>query len=157
MKGFNKFGIDIKKEQPEKAAIYSLACAYFAIEHKIADYLRPYNLSPVKFNTLMIIKHQGKDKGLSQAEIGRHLIVSASNMTHLLDRMSKEGLIERLPQKGDRRVNLVKITKKGSDLLDKAWPGYCAKLLEIGRWLNNNELKQLAGLLYKWFDKLESR
>jgi len=152
---FKRFGIDIEKEKLERTAIYALACAYSVIERKISDYLRPFNLSPVKFNALMIIKHQGKSKGLSQVKIGKHLIVTASNMTRLLDRMSKEKLIERFPQKGDRRVNLIKITKKGSDILDKAWPGYCDRLVGIGGALKKNELEQISKLLLKWFDKLD--
>ena len=154
MDKFNRFGINIDQEKPRRAVVYEIACIYSVIEKQISDYLRPFNLSPTKFNALMIIKHQGADKGLRQVEIVKRLIATPSNMTRLIDRMSKEGLVERFSQEGDRRVNLVKITKKGSDLLDEVWPGYCEITEEIAAFLKNNELKELSDLLLKWFDKL---
>lgn len=154
MDKFNRFGINIEQETPGKAAVHEIACVYSVIEKQISDYLRPFNLSVTKFNALMIIKHQGRDKGLRQVEIVKRLIATPSNMTRLLDRMGKEGLVERFGLEGDRRVNLVKITEKGSRLLDEAWPGYCEITEEISSFLNNNELKELSGMLSKWFDKL---
>lgn len=154
MDKFSRFGINIDKQKPSRAVVYEIACLYSVIEKKISDYLRPFNLSPSKFNALMIIKHQGGDKGLRQVEIVKRLIATPSNMTRLIDRMSEEGLVERFSQDGDRRVNLVKITKRGATLLNEVWPKYCEITEEIATFLKNNELKDLSGLLLKWFDKL---
>ncbi len=151
---FERFGINLEDESPDRAVVYETACIYSRINRQVSEYLKPFNLSPSKFNALMVIKHQGRVKGISQAEIGKRLIVTPSNMTRLLDRMGREGLIERNNHKNDRRVNLVKISAKGSALLDKVWPGYCAKLSRLGNFLSKTELKILSGLLYKWFDKL---
>ena len=154
MDKFNRFGVNIDQETPGKAVVHEIACIYSVIEKQISDYLRPFNLSPTKFNALMIIKHQGGTKGLRQVEIVKRLIATPSNITRLIDRISKEGLVERFAQEGDRRVNLVKITKKGSDLLNKVWPGYCEITEQIAAVLKNSELNDLSGLLLKWFDKL---
>ena len=150
----DRFGIDTKKEKFGETAIYGLACAYSLIEKEISGYLRPYNLTPAKFNAMMVIKHAGKKSGLSQIEIGRRLIVTASNMTRLIDRLQREGFIERFDEKGDRRINRIKISKKGSDVLDKVWPGYYAKLMEICSFLDREELRQLSQAIVKWCDKL---
>lgn len=155
MKPFSRFGIEIRKDKIWEGAIYGVACAYAFIEKAISDYLRPYKLTPAKFNAMMIIKHTGKDKGISQVEIGRHLIVTASNMTRLVDKLEIEGYIERLNLAGDRRVNLVRISKKGSVLLDKVWPGYYKKIQELADYLGQDELRQVARLLEKWCVKLE--
>ena len=154
MDKFNRFGINIDQQKPGRAVVYEIACIYSVIEKCISDYLRPFNLSPTKFNALMIIKHQGGEKGLRQIEIVKRLIATPSNMTRLIDRMSKEGIVERFSQEGDRRVNLVKITKKGSALLDEVWSGYCDVTDQIAVSLKNSEKKELSGLLLKWFDKL---
>ncbi len=156
MENLEKFGINNNDNSPEEIAVYSLAFCYSLVERQIEDYLKQFNISPAKFNTLLIIKHQGKDEGISQIDIGKRLIVTASNMTKLLDRLSKEGLIERHAQEGDRRVNLIKITKKGADILDKAWPGYVETVNKITGLLSKQELKQLSGTLLKWFEKLEA-
>lgn len=107
-----------------------------------------------KFNATMIIKHVGRDKGISQIDIGRRLIVTASNMTRLLDKLEKEAFIERLSLAGDRRVNLVKISKKGSDLLDQVWPEYYKKIQELAKRLNQDELKKVTYVLDKWCSKI---
>lgn len=154
MNMLERFYINTGKDNFREGAIYALACAYSHIEKEIADYLRPANLTPAKFNAMMVIKHVGKEKGLSQIEIGRRLIVTASNMTRLLDRLDKEGFIERCTRQGDRRVNLIKISKRGSGILDKVWPGYYTKILNVANSMNSEDLKKISGLLVKWCDKL---
>jgi len=156
MKPLSRFGIEVGKNNIFEGAIYGLAGAYSLLEKTIASYLRPFKLTPAKFNAMMIIKHQGKDKGISQIEIGRKLIVTASNMTHLIDKLEREGYIERLSLKGDRRVNLIKISKAGSDLLDKVWPGYHKKISAISNLLPKEDLNSLSGILLKWSGELES-
>jgi len=150
-----RFGICSGKENFRETALYALACAYSHIEKEISDHLRPFNLTPAKFNAMMVIKHIGKEEGLSQIDIGRRLIVTASNMTRLVDRMEKEGYIARLTRKGDRRVNLVRISKKGSDLLDKVWPGYYQKITSMANQLNKDELIKISDLLLKLSSSLE--
>lgn len=150
-----RFGICSGKDNFRETAIYALACAYSRIEKEISDHLRPFNLTPAKFNAMMVIKHIGKDKGLSQIDIGRRLIVTASNMTRLVDNMEREGYIERLTQKNDRRVNLIRISKKGSDLLNQVWPGYYKKIASIANQLNRDELIKISGFLLKLSSSLE--
>jgi MarR family 2-MHQ and catechol resistance regulon transcriptional repressor len=156
MKPLSRFGIEVGEHNILEGAIYGLAGAYSLLEKTIANYLRPFKLTPAKFNAMMIIKHQGKDKGISQIEIGRKLIVTASNMTHLIDKLESEGYIDRLSQKGDRRVNLIRISKVGSELLDKVWPGYYKRISEVSNLLPKDELGRLSGLLVKWSGELES-
>lgn len=156
MEPLKRFGIELGKQNHQEAAIYGLACIYLQIDKEISDYLRPFNLSPAKFNALMVIKHQGKAKGLSQVEIGKFLIVTASNITRLIDKLEKEEFIERLSRKGDRRVNLVKISKKGSDLLDKVWPGYHNMITGLAGLINKEELVVISRLLLKWAGKFQN-
>src|SRR3989339_9165 len=137
MEKLKRFGIEDNDYQ--QGAVYGVAHVYFLISREIENYLKPFNLNPTSFNALMIIKHQGKEDGISQIDIGKRLVVTASNMTKLLDKLNNEALIERSAQKGDRRVNLIKITKKGSDLLDQAWPGYKGTIDEITGLLEKKE------------------
>ncbi len=154
MKSFSRFGIEVCKSNILEGAIYGVACTYALLGKIIANYLRPYNLTPAKFNAMMIIKHVGKDKGISQIDIGRRLIVTASNMTRLLDKLEQEAFIERLSLAGDRRVNLIKISEKGSDLLDRVWPEYYKKIQELAKLLNQDELGKVTHILGKWCDKI---
>ncbi len=155
MQPLERFGIEIGKYNLTEGAIYGVASVYLTIEKQISEYLRGFDMTPAKFNALMVLQHKGGRKGLSQIDIGRHLIVSASNMTRLLDRLHKEGLIERSAQEGDRRVNLIKITRKGSRILEKAWPGYYKTITEIAALLGKEKLERLSEILPEWFIRLE--
>jgi len=155
MNPLSRFGINVETDGIESAAIYGMVLAYSHIEKKIIDYLKAYNLSPSQYNALMIIKHKGQDKGMSQVEISDKLIISASNMTRLLDKLDKEKLIERFPAANDRRINYIKITKKGSDRLDEIWPGYYKAIKAIATLLNDDELHSISVLTLKWFENLE--
>lgn len=157
MEYLNKFCIELEDNNANESTIYGMSFVFSRIEKEIEDYLKSYKLSTAKFNAMMIIKHQGKDKGISQVEVGKKLIVTASNMTKLTDRMVKDGYVKRYAQQNDRRVNLVKITQKGADLLDKAWPGYIETVKELTSLLDTEDLKNLSGILNKWFIKLESK
>ncbi|MBM3249198.1 MAG: MarR family transcriptional regulator [Candidatus Omnitrophica bacterium] len=157
MKPLRRYGIEVGKKNIFEGAIYGVAGMYALFEKVISSYLRPYNLTPAKFNTLMIIKHMGKKSGLRQIEIGRRLIVTASNMTHLIDKLEREGYVERVSLKGDRRVNIIKISKAGSDLLDKVWPGYHNTIQELANLMPQNELRQIKQLFDKWTTKLSEK
>jgi len=154
MSVLERFFINIGKDNFRESSIYALAYAYSYIEKEISEYLRSFGLTTAKFNAMMVIKHAGKGIGLSQIDIGRRLIVTASNMTRLLDKLEKEGFIERFALKGDRRVKLIKISKKGSDILDKVWPGYHRNISDIANTMNVENLRQISALLVKWCDKL---
>jgi len=52
-----------------------------------------------------------------QKEIAEKLNLNASTMSGIIDRLEKKGLLARLPKQGDRRVTLVSLTSKGSELL----------------------------------------
>ena len=154
MQPLRQFGVDVYKNSLLEGSVYGVARAFTLVEKVVSDNLRPYSLTPAKFNAMMVIKHKGGKNGISQIEIGRHLVVTASNMTRLIDKLDKEGFIDRLNLKGDRRVNLIKISKKGSDLLDQLWPGYYKKLQELAKLLNHDELSQLTHVLEKWCCKI---
>ncbi|MBV8502826.1 MAG: winged helix DNA-binding protein [Paucibacter sp.] len=53
---------------------------------------------------------------LSQSELAAAVGVEGATMVAMLDRLSKAGLIERMPSETDRRVKRVTVTAAGMDL-----------------------------------------
>ena len=83
------------------------------------------------------------------SKIGNRIHISKSNMTSLIDKLAEKGLVERIPDKNDRRVINITITDKGNNLL-KDW-----------REKSNNEIKKnLSNLseedLEKLYDSVEN-
>ena len=93
---------------------------------KIADSLgqeaeqltKSIGLTATQYNVLRILRGAGPD-GLPCRGIGERMISRDPDMTRLLDRMEKGGLITRARQKDDRRVVKTEITEAGLNLLQK--------------------------------------
>lgn len=58
-----------------------------------------------------------KQGPIPMSEIGKRLDISKPYMTALVAKLIREGLVERIPDKSDRRVINVAITKAGRDTL----------------------------------------
>ncbi len=151
---FKAYGIEVGQGRYHEETVYGTVLVYTAIFNEISDYLDRYGLTPAKFNVMMIIEHQGQGQGMSQIEIGNRLMVTASNMTRLLEKLGREGLISRSSLAGDKRVKVIKVTPKGTKLLDTVWTGYDEKVKELSGHLSKEEQKTVARLTQKWFYSL---
>ncbi len=74
--------------------------------------------------------------GMSVGELSRYLIVTRQNLTGILDRLERDGVVERVQGSEDRRTKSVKLTAKGQKLwaalrpliygfYDAALEGFC--------------------------------
>jgi DNA-binding MarR family transcriptional regulator len=155
MTDLSKFGVYKGEGRYHEEIVYSLALLYNVISTDITNYLKKYGLSIGKMNILIAIKHHGGNEGIRQVEVSQHLIVTPSNMTKMIDKLESGGLVARSALEGDRRVNIVKITKKGASLLDSVWEGYNDVLKQAIIGLNKDKQKQLASLLTEWFGMVQ--
>jgi len=53
---------------------------------------------------------------ISSAELSRKLYVTPANITGIIDRLEKKGLVERTRKDGDRRIALITLTESGMNL-----------------------------------------
>jgi len=155
---FRALGIRSGEDRINEEVVYTIARSYVFLEQAISGFLSKYNLTPAKFNILLMAKHKGNSKGLPQNEIARLLLVTISNITRMVDKLEKDNYVERLAKKGDRRVNLIKITEKGSALLDEIWPEYKTMLDNlIVSQFSDQDKRAMVNLLEKFkVEKVES-
>jgi DNA-binding MarR family transcriptional regulator len=78
--------------------------------------LKPQGLTGTQYNVLRILRG-AEPEGLACSGIGERMISHDPDMTRLLDRMEKRGLISRQRQTDDRRVVKTRITPAGLNLL----------------------------------------
>jgi len=78
--------------------------------------VRTVNLTATQYNVLRILRGAGPD-GLACRGIGERMITHDPDITRLLDRMEKRGLIIRERQTDDRRVVKTRITPQGLALI----------------------------------------
>lgn len=111
--------------------------------------LRPFGLTDAWFNVLMLLEHHCDEGRLSQTKLGRMLLVNRSNVTGLVDRMEKAGLVRRVADREDRRVNQLEMTEAGRRVLEKAYKEYFSRIGEIMSTLSGKEQHNLSQMLEK--------
>jgi DNA-binding MarR family transcriptional regulator len=102
---------------PEEAAFLDLVRTAELLSRPVAQLLRSEDLSPAQYNVLRILR--GATAGLTCGEIGNRMITRDPDITRLLDRIEKRGLISRNRHDQDRRVVLTRITGEGLALLER--------------------------------------
>jgi MarR family 2-MHQ and catechol resistance regulon transcriptional repressor len=123
---------------------------------KRADvFFSKFGLTDVQFNLMTLLYFQsGQEGGLSQAQISDMMLVNRANITSLVDRMEKAGLVVRTDRSNDRRYNIVKLTTKGKNLFEKVESLYIEQVREAMSALNQAQMKTLMGMLEKVREKL---
>ena len=153
---YQEMGFKPQKKNTSEAALYNVVRTFTLLNRLFQRHYAQLDLTPAKLNVLMLVKHVGGDEGLPQREIAKRLIISGSDVTGLIDRLEKDGLLTRRGASSDRRVKLIKITPKGSALLDKLWPTHIEQVEQAMSSLSKREQEQLIALLTKLRTKLQN-
>jgi MarR family 2-MHQ and catechol resistance regulon transcriptional repressor len=125
--------------------VYNILRTHNALSPFVDRHLRDLNLTGAQLNALIVLHHAGP-KGLPLSELGRHLVVTRSNVTGLMDRLERDGLAQR-DTHPDRRITLAKLTEKGAALLEVAIPQHRQQLTLLLECLTTEEKEQLISLL----------
>ena len=99
-----------------------------------------------QFNILRILHGARESGGHPCGEIGERMIDRSPDITRRIDTLEKQGYVERERSDEDKRVIIVRITKKGEDLLDSITPKLLAFQNELTANLSEQELHQLSAL-----------
>lgn len=87
--------------------------------------------------------------GLTMGEISARLMVTNGNVTGLIGRLVDEGLVDRLQDEDDRRIQWVRLTPKGNKVFSSMAPANQSWVTEAMAELSEGELRQLQSLLGK--------
>ncbi len=130
---------------PEETAFLDLFRTCDLLSRGPAEVLKTEDLSPTQYNVLRILR--GAPKGLPCGEIAGRMITRDPDITRLLDRLAKRGLIARRRETSDRRVVLTKIAPEGLEVLARLdGPIQQSHRQQLGH-LGRERLKKLADLL----------
>ena len=100
----------------EKRVFVSLLQTADTLGQEAEQLLKAAGLTGAQYNVLRILRG-AEPSGLACRAIGERMISHDPDMTRLLDRMEKRGLITRERQCDDRRVVKTRITAQGLSLL----------------------------------------
>jgi DNA-binding MarR family transcriptional regulator len=79
------------------------------------DFLAPWDISPSQLRALRVLMHHGV---MRLTELSGHLHIAARSTTEVVDALQARGLVERRPDRSDRRATLIEVTEHGASVLD---------------------------------------
>jgi DNA-binding MarR family transcriptional regulator len=109
--------------------------------------LQGFGLTQAQFDILMLLRYQTADGSADQTTLGKMLVVNRSNVTGLVDRMERDGLVTGVGDPQDRRVKRVQMTPAGARLLERAEQVYAARTREVAAGLTPASLATFCRLL----------
>lgn len=151
---FSQYGILPQKGRKYEGIVYVLALIYGLMYKEIDAYFAKHNTTSPKYNILMLVAFQNEGKGISQVELAKGLITTAGNVTKLVDSLAKDKLVTRVQNKNNRRENIIKVTAKGKDFVEKLWPGYDSLVKTRTDLISQADQEKLAEILKNWFISL---
>jgi DNA-binding MarR family transcriptional regulator len=146
---------EIKKRRPFEAAevetFLNLTRTCSVLEGEVESLLKRHGSTGSQYNVLRILRgaKQGGEEALPCLEVAERMVTRVPDITRLVDRLEKTGLVDRKHRSDDRRVVLVSITRAGLNLLSKLdQPVFDLHREQLGH-LSRSELDALNRLLVK--------
>lgn len=97
----------------EKSIGFLLAKAHQRGWALFSEEIGRYDLTPPQFSVLAFLWQQD---GLTQTELSDKTQIDRTTLGGLIDRLEKQGMVERRPHPQDRRAHLIYLTAKASGL-----------------------------------------
>ncbi len=143
-----ELGLEKDFASPQLEAMLGIYYTASMIKKRADLLFGAFGLTDVQYNLMNLLHYESGDAGgLSQAQLGKMMMVNRANVTTLVDRMEKAGLVVRTMHGSDRRLKIVKMTPKGEKLFRKVKP-YYIKQIGIGMSsLDGAELESLGRML----------
>ena len=126
-------------------AMVSLLVAAAHLTRRLEDVCAGAGITHDQYNVLRILRgvYPG---GHPRYEIAVRLMDRSPDVTRILDRLQRLGLVKRYRADGDRRLSLARITDRGVALLDRLDAPIADVHAEFASPLSHDELEQLAPL-----------
>jgi len=110
--------------------------------------LKAAHLPPLAWYDVLLELSRAEQGRLRPFEIEKETLLAQYNLSRLLDRLEKEGLIRREPCEDDARGQWVGITEKGRAAQARTWKVYARSIQRhIGEKLDDKSAAALAALL----------
>jgi DNA-binding MarR family transcriptional regulator len=132
------------RDSMEQQLAHLIASVNRQIEEDLEDRLRPEGLPIEQFRVLNALSQ--KD-GQPMGALANRVLVDATTLTKLIDRMMAEALVYRAPDPHDRRKVLIFLATKGRALCDRLAPVVGEQQRQIFADLEDDKAEELKRLL----------
>jgi DNA-binding MarR family transcriptional regulator len=123
----------------------SLVVAADHLTQQSAGVYKRHGLTSDRYNVLRILRG-ARPGGFARGEITRRLMRRSPDTTRMLDRLQRDGLIERSPGTDDARLSVARISQRGLAMLELIDPEIEDVMAAAAAPLSQGQLRQLAQL-----------
>ena len=121
-----------------------------ALTDAIESEIKGQGFPPLAWYDVLLELSRAPRGRLTPGELAERTLFAQYNLSRLLDRLEREGLVQRVEFPGDRRRQRIEITGPGRFMRKAMWPLYGAAIeRHLGAKLSANETATLARLLAK--------
>ncbi len=142
----------IRQEKPFRSEETELFLSFLFTVDRVKEIalapLAEHRLSGEQYNVLRILRGAGP-AGLPTYQVGERMVARAPNITRLVDKLERKGLLERVRSEEDRRVTLLRIVPAGVRLLLELDTPMLESTRHAMQGLSPEESAQLLDLLEK--------
>ena len=132
-------------ESEHHEALLNLLVAAGSFRDALDRACQRHGVTRGQYNVLRILRG-AHPEGYARCEIARRLVERAPDVTRLIDRLERQGLIERRDAERDRRLSIAHVTRKGLHLLDRMGPDIERVTERIASRLSEAEAVELSRL-----------
>jgi DNA-binding MarR family transcriptional regulator len=101
-----------------------------------------------------LLANLARENGQTLAALSRRMLVTAGNLTGLVDRAERDGVVERRADPKDRRLSRVFLTREGRELIEELLPVHAEHIAELLSGLDATDRRELRRLLGRLRDSL---
>lgn len=136
----------MKTQEDTLKALTVLLKASGTVEKTIKQDILTYGLNPTEFSVMELLYNKGKQP---IQLIGKKILIASSSITYVIDRLEEKELVERVPDKKDRRVTLVELNENGQEKMAEIFPKHSESIFELYEDFSEEEVQELITLLKK--------
>jgi DNA-binding MarR family transcriptional regulator len=119
------------------------------LEARLEPVYKAHGLEPGWHDVLATLRRSGPDYRLRPTDLTDATMLTSSGTTKRLDKLEREGLIQREADPADRRGTLITLTPAGRELIDSVTAAHLANEKRLLNTLNADEQHALTDLLRK--------
>ena len=125
-----------------EASFLSMVWTWQALEEAGRAFFPRFAITGAQFNVLMILA-DFHGRAFRQHELAEILVVNRASIGSVLERMERDGWVERTPDPADKRAMLVTLTPRGEAKLAEVKQPYYRLLGEIFREEDERDLSAM--------------
>ncbi|MDX2261331.1 MAG: MarR family transcriptional regulator [Gemmatimonadales bacterium] len=131
---------------PADEAVVGILMVAAEVNREFAELCQGHGITLEQYNVLRILRG-AKDAGLPRCEVAGRMITRAPDVTRMMDRLVKQGLVVRTWGTENRRHSIAKVTPEGLAVLAALDPHVAQLNAKVASQVGAEELPLLIGML----------